>query len=44
MLIHLKCLRWLIDDEGWIQKALAAAENERMQLTTFQEIDVGCAR
>ncbi|MDM0001021.1 alternative oxidase [Variovorax sp. J22P240] len=38
MLIHLKCLRWMIDDEGWIQKLLTEAENERMHLMTFLEI------
>ncbi|MDM0033451.1 alternative oxidase [Variovorax sp. J22P271] len=38
MLIHLRCLRWMIDDDGWIQKLLAEAENERMHLMTFLEI------
>ncbi|MDM0066750.1 alternative oxidase [Variovorax sp. J31P207] len=38
MLIHLKCLRWMVDDDGWIQKLLAEAENERMHLMTFLEI------
>lgn len=38
MLVHLKCLRWMIDDEGWIRKLLAEAENERMHLMTFVKI------
>jgi ubiquinol oxidase len=38
MLIHLKCLRWMVDDHGWIQKLLEEADNERMHLMTFLEI------
>lgn len=35
---HLKCLRRLCDDEGWIFTLLDEAENERMHLMTFMEI------
>ncbi len=38
MLQHLKCLRRMIDDRGWIRVLLAEAENERMHLMTFIEI------
>jgi ubiquinol oxidase len=38
MLVHLKCLRWMTDDEGWIRKLLDEAENERMHLMTFVKI------
>jgi ubiquinol oxidase len=38
MLIHLKCLRWMIDDDGWIRALLDEAENERMHLMTFVQI------
>jgi ubiquinol oxidase len=38
MLIHFKCLRRMIDDEGWIRTLLEEAENERMHLMTFIEI------
>lgn len=38
MLVHLRCLRWMIDDEGWIQTLLAEAENERVHLMTFVKI------
>jgi hypothetical protein len=38
MLLHLKCLRRMIDDRGWIRVLLAEAENERMHLMTFIEI------
>ncbi|MBU8976041.1 alternative oxidase [Lysobacter sp. MMG2] len=37
-LVHLHCLRWLHDDEGWIHTLLDEAENERMHLMTFMEI------
>ncbi len=37
-LIHLRCLRWMRDDEGWIRKLMDEAENERMHLMTFIEI------
>lgn len=38
MLVHLRCLRWMVDDEGWIRTLLDEAENERMHLMTFIEI------
>lgn len=38
MLIHLRCLRWMIDDQNWIRTLLDEAENERMHLMTFVEI------
>ena len=38
MLTHLKCLRRMIDDEGWIRTLMEEAENERMHLMTFIEI------
>jgi ubiquinol oxidase len=38
MMIHFKCLRRMIDDEGWIRTLLEEAENERMHLMTFIEI------
>src|SRR5690349_23021602 len=38
MLQHLKCLRRMVDDHGWIHVLLAEAENERMHLMTFIEI------
>ncbi len=38
MLIHLKCLRKMIDDNGWIHTLLDEAENERMHLMAFVEI------
>ncbi|MDF2940970.1 MAG: hypothetical protein K0R66_1612 [Gammaproteobacteria bacterium] len=34
-LLHLKCLRRIKDDEGWIRKLLDEADNERMHLMTF---------
>ncbi len=37
-LIHLKSLRRMKSDEGWIRKLLDEAENERMHLMTFIEI------
>jgi len=37
-LIHLKCLRKIQDDNGWIKILLDEAENERMHLMTFIEI------
>lgn len=37
-LIHLRCLRWMRDDEGWIRTLMDEAENERMHLMTFVEI------
>src|ERR1041384_2946997 len=38
MLQHLKCLRRMTDDRGWIRILLEEAENERMHLMTFIEI------
>jgi len=38
MLTHLKCLRRMIDDNGWIKTLLEEAENERMHLMTFIEV------
>jgi ubiquinol oxidase len=35
---HLKCLRHMVDDEGWIRTLMEEAENERMHLMTFIEI------
>ena len=35
MLIHLKSLRKMEDDRGWIKILLDEAENERMHLMTF---------
>jgi ubiquinol oxidase len=37
-LIHLRCLRWMRGDEGWIRALMDEAENERMHLMTFIEI------
>ncbi len=37
-LIHLRCLRWMRSDEGWIRTLMDEAENERMHLMTFIEI------
>jgi ubiquinol oxidase len=37
-LIHLKSLRSMKDDEGWIHQLLDEAENERMHLMTFIHI------
>lgn len=38
LLLHLKALRYMRDDEGWIRTLLDEAENERMHLMTFIEI------
>lgn len=38
MLQHMKCLRRMCDDHGWIRTLLDEAENERMHLMTFIEI------
>jgi ubiquinol oxidase len=35
---HLKCLRRMQDDRGWIKTLMDEAENERMHLMTFIEI------
>ncbi|HVR89909.1 MAG TPA: alternative oxidase [Novosphingobium sp.] len=37
-LTHLRCLRRMSDDEGWIRTLMEEAENERMHLMTFVEI------
>jgi len=34
-MVHLRCLRKMRDDEGWIHTLLDEAENERMHLMTF---------
>lgn len=34
-LTHLKCLRRMEDDKGWIRTLMDEAENERMHLMTF---------
>lgn len=34
-LLHLKCLRKIKNDEGWIKKLLDEADNERIHLMTF---------
>ena len=38
MLIHLKSLRKIKEDKGWIKTLLDEAENERMHLMTFINI------
>lgn len=38
MLQHLKALRHIRDDQGWIRELLDEAENERMHLMTFVQI------
>jgi len=38
LLLHLRSLRRMKDDEGWIRTLLDEAENERMHLMTFIEI------
>jgi ubiquinol oxidase len=38
MLVHLRCLRWMVEDRGWIRTLLDEAENERMHLMTFVQI------
>jgi ubiquinol oxidase len=37
-LTHLKCLRRMEDDRGWIRTLMDEAENERMHLMTFIEV------
>jgi ubiquinol oxidase len=37
-LVHLRCLRWMRHDRGWIRALMQEAENERMHLMTFIEI------
>lgn len=34
-LLHLRCLRKIKNDEGWIKKLMDEADNERMHLMTF---------
>ena len=38
LLQHLKALRYIRDDHGWIRELLEEAENERMHLMTFVQI------
>ena len=38
MLLHLKSLRKIEDDKGWIKTLLDEAENERMHLMTFSHV------
>ena len=35
---HLRCLRGMCDDDGWIRTLMEEAENERMHLMTFIEV------
>jgi len=35
---HLRCLRGMCDDRGWIKTLMDEAENERMHLMTFIEV------
>ena len=35
---HLRCLRRMVGDDGWIRALIEEAENERMHLMTFIEI------
>src|SRR6186713_2078534 len=35
---HLRCLRRICDDKGWIKTLMDEAENERMHLMTFIEV------
>jgi len=37
-IMHLKCLRRMCGDQGWIRTLMEEAENERMHLMTFVEI------
>lgn len=37
-LTHLKCLRHMVDDNGWIRTLMEEAENERMHLMTFIKV------
>ena len=39
MLLHLKSLRLMKPDEGWIQTLLEEAENERLHLMAFVELE-----
>ena len=40
MFNHLKALRRMKDDEGWIKELLSEADNERMHLMIFLDIDI----
>lgn len=35
---HLRCLRYMVPDHGWIRTLMEEAENERMHLMTFIEV------
>ena len=35
---HLKCLRRMVNDDGWIRTLMEEAENERMHLMTFIKV------
>lgn len=37
-LTHLRCLRRMTDDDGWIRVLMEEAENERMHLMTFVQV------
>ena len=37
-MVHLRCLRWMKHDHGWIRTLMEEAENERMHLMTFIEV------
>ena len=37
-LLHLKCLRRMIDDNGWIRTMMDEAENQRAHLMVFVQI------
>jgi ubiquinol oxidase len=37
-LTHLRCLRCMVPDHGWIRTLMEEAENERMHLMTFIEV------
>lgn len=37
-LTHLRCLRYMVPDHGWIRTLMEEAENERMHLMTFIEV------
>jgi ubiquinol oxidase len=38
MATHLRCLRRMVADDGWIRTLMEEAENERMHLMTFIEV------
>jgi len=38
-LLHLKCLRRMIDDRGWVRTFMDEAENQRTHLMSFVAID-----